>query len=295
MSIFTLKLRKNAPTIATAAGVVGLVGTSVLASRATLKAQDIVEEHKSEIEKTNKAVREVGKIERAKKESLYSVDDYRKEMANVWLKTSGKMLKLYAPAIALGVASISAICYGHNEMQNRIAGLTSALNIAQVSLEKYRKSIAENLGEEQEKAMYNEAQLEVEKDEDGKVVHISVPTREDSLGRFFDRGLSTAWQPSSSDNGVYLRSQENFFNEQLARRGYVFLNEVYQALGFEETPEGQLLGWYVEKGKTHPRITFISDDWDFVSTNVVNEAVSDKAIWLDFDVDGVVFDKLKQN
>nr|DAU77989.1 MAG TPA: hypothetical protein [Caudoviricetes sp.] len=294
MSNFKLTLKKNAPTIATAAGVVGLVGTSVLASRATLKAQDVVEQHKKNVAEVDSSVKEIGKIERESesKEELYNVNDYRKEMASVWVKTGVEMLKLYGPAIALGLASAGAIFYGHNEMQSRVAGLTSALNIAQVTLDKYRKQIEENLGTDQEKAIYDESQLEVEKDKNGKIVNISVPTRDESLGRFFDRGYSSSWQPSSSDNSVFLRCQENYFNEMLSRRGYVFLNEVYTALGFEETPEGQLLGWYVEKGKEHDRIEFISDDWDFVTSQVAKEVVSDKAVWLDFKVDGVIFDKI---
>lgn len=51
------------------------------------------------------------------------------------------------------------------------------------------------------------------------------------------------WEQTKDYNLMFLRAQQNYLNDLLKRRGHVFLNEVYDALGFRRTPSGQLLGW----------------------------------------------------
>lgn len=56
--------------------------------------------------------------------------------------------------------------------------------------------------------------------------------------------------PNHTDNAdinqVLLRSVLNFFNMKLQRRGHLFLNEVYDELGFRRTVQGTLNGWLAD-------------------------------------------------
>lgn len=61
----------------------------------------------------------------------------------------------------------------------------------------------------------------------------------------FDR-TSPNWVEGTEYNLLYLRAQERYANELLARRGHLFLNEVYDMLGFKRTPAGALSGWLGE-------------------------------------------------
>ena len=54
---------------------------------------------------------------------------------------------------------------------------------------------------------------------------------------------SYRWDKNPEYNKIFLISQENYFNDLLKAKGYVFLNEVYKALGIRESRFGQRMGW----------------------------------------------------
>ena len=107
--------------------------------------------------------------------------------------------------------------------------------------------------------------------------------------RFFDEGCKM-WTKDAEYNMLYLRSMQNYANDLLKARGYVFLNEVYDLLGFPRTKEGQLVGWvYNENG--HTGDNFI--DFDIYaerSKDFVNGITNSPL--LDFNVDGCIIDQV---
>lgn len=96
-------------------------------------------------------------------------------------------------------------------------------------------------------------------------------------------------------NKIFLNCQQNYANDRLNARGFVFLNELYHQLGFEHTRAGAVLGWMLE-----------SDDPDFPVTGFVDlglysEASKDfmegrsNSITLTFNCDGVIFHRIKES
>ena len=61
--------------------------------------------------------------------------------------------------------------------------------------------------------------------------------------RIFDEVESTQWTPSADHNRAFLLMEQNYFNERIRTRGYIFLNEVYERLGFRPTKAGSVVGW----------------------------------------------------
>src|SRR5688500_7899503 len=51
------------------------------------------------------------------------------------------------------------------------------------------------------------------------------------------------WKNNVELNKTYLQVQEKYCNHKLRRNGYLFLNDVYDSLGFTRTSVGQLVGW----------------------------------------------------
>lgn len=102
----------------------------------------------------------------------------------------------------------------------------------------------------------------------------------DCMNPYFD--LDPMW------NFTFLRMKERYFNDSLRSKGYVLLNEVYEALGFEKVDEFENIGWiYREKYREKDPIgdNFI----DFgLHNNPYITCDADKIILLEFNVDGVI-------
>lgn len=59
---------------------------------------------------------------------------------------------------------------------------------------------------------------------------------------WFDE-TSTAWSKELEHNKIFLLRQQDYLNEKLKAKGYLFLNEVYDAIGVARTKAGQRVGW----------------------------------------------------
>lgn len=63
------------------------------------------------------------------------------------------------------------------------------------------------------------------------------------------------WYSDPEINVLFLTSQENYLNDLLKMRGHVFVNEVFDRLGFPRTRDGQVYGWvYSSERKDHIQI-----------------------------------------
>jgi hypothetical protein len=88
---------------------------------------------------------------------------------------------------------------------------------------------------------------------------------------------SPNWNSEPEYNEIFLKVQENWFNDLLRTRGHVFLNEVYAGLGFDHTPAGAVIGWAYSKNK-------------HIEFKV--EQLSNGDCRIDFNVDGFILDRL---
>ena len=293
-----LVLKKYSPEILTAAGVVGTVGATVLACKATLKVEDILDESKKKSNLIN-AVHD-GEIE---VDAEYTDKDYSKDLLVNRTQTAVKLVKLYGPAISLGALSIASILGGQHILRKRNVAVMAAYKLCEESFTNYRSRVKEELGEEKDRQFYygmtEETVKEKVKAKDGKTKTITkkVEKAPDHLysqyARFFDEANS-CWDKSPEQNMYFLKMVQNQMNDLLKARGHVFLNEVYDALGFERSEAGQLVGWVWNNDNTamdagDGYIDFgIFDGNDYAKRAFVNG--DERSILLDFNVDGVIYD-----
>jgi hypothetical protein len=276
--------QKNSPTIMFAGGIAGVVTSTVLACKATLKLEEVLDE----AEKNRNLAREL-------RHRDYSDTDRRSDLAKIKIRTAGKVVKLYSPAIAVGVVSIVALTGSHVTLTRRNAAVMAAYSALDKGFNDYRARVREELGEEKDYEFRHGTEVveETVEGKDGpKKVDRSVVSPGDSpsiYARWFDDG-SSAWSKEAAYNRAFLSAQQNWFNDKLRARGHVFLNEVYDELKIPRTKEGQVVGWlkdgegdgYIDFG------VFDGDDWkkrDFVNGR-------ERAILLDFNVDGIIYDKI---
>lgn len=291
-----LFMDKNKPEIMLVAGLVGVIGATVLACRATLKAKDVVEEHNERLEEIQENLNEEEKKELPV--------EAKKDIRKVYLKTSLKLAKTYAPAIALETAAFALLIKSNSVQRDRLAGLTAAYITVDQAFKKYRQAVIEELGEEKDlefKTGLKKQKIEaIVEDEEGneklkKEEGLVLPDGRyiSEYAKFFDESCPD-WQKSPENNLHFLRLQQAAANEKLKIQGHLFLNEVYDMIGLPRTKAGAVVGWLYpadryESLQLNGFVDFgIYDMWanakraDFVNGYERN-------ILLDFNVDGCIY------
>jgi len=281
-----LHVRKHSPTVMFVAGAVGIVGTVVLASRATLQLDRILNEHEDLIAKTEWM--------REYHSEQYSEQDQRRDQIVVYTKTTIKFAKLYGPAFLVGVASIAALTGAHVTLNRRYAAVTAAYAGLDKAFRAYRQRVIDDVGPEKElEYRYDMTTKELVRETDeGPVVEEAKQIAKHGTsiyGRFFDE-LSTSWSRDPGYNQNFLRNVQNYANDLLKARGHVFLNEVYDMLGLSRTKEGQIVGWVLDGGNSDNFIDFGVFRPDNMYEGFRFVCGDEKSIWLDFNVDGPIYD-----
>ena len=287
-------VRKHSPEILATVGVIGVIGSVVLACKSTMKLNEVLEESKETIDKIKEVQQD------PKYAETYSVEDANKDLAIVYTQTGLKLVKLYAPAIALGTVSLTCLLTSNNILKKRNAALSAAYMTVDKSFKDYRNRVAERFGAEIEKEIrYNIKAEEVEKkviNEKGEEEIITEkiksmdPNTYSDYARFFDESCA-AWQNDPEYNLMFLKSQQQYANDLLVSRGRLFLNEVYRMLGIDETKAGQVVGWVYDPDCP------VGDNYvDFGIYDMDRERVRafvngyEPNILLDFNVDGNIWD-----
>lgn len=282
----SLVLQKHSPEILLSVGVIGIVGSAILACRATLKAEEVISEHEKKMFNINEAQENMD-------EEHYSKKDWQRDVTVTYVQTAVDFALLYGPAIILGASSISCIIGAHGIMRKRNVALMAAYKAVEEGFHAYRNRVKEEYGDAKDYMfkhnLYEEEVTEEIVDEDGKkkkVKKTQLVSRDPATGiskysRVFEKSTTREWSPGDGYNEAYIKSQQAFFNQMLQSRGHVFLNEVYDALGFKRSTEGQIVGWVLDENN--------NNCIDFGFDNIYwNDIRGD--FLLDFNVDGIIYD-----
>lgn len=289
------KLKKHSPEILVATGIVGGVASAIMACKATLKVDEVVETHHGKVDRIHEAA-ENG-VTAAGKE--YSAEDMKKDLAITYVQTGVDFVKLYGPAVVVGGLSIAAVLTGHNIMRKRYIATAAAYAAVEKGFKEYRGRVVERFGEALDKELkYGIKAQEVEEivvNEDGtetivkKNVEVINPYNYSPYAICFDDGC-TGWTKDPEYNKKFLIDQQRFANDKLKLHGKVVLNEIYDMLGAPRTKAGMVVGWiYDEKNPTGDNyIDFGIFDIDRPKNrDFVNGY--ERSIWLDFNVDGNIY------
>ena len=291
-----LKIKKHSPEILLAVGTVGVVVSGVMACKATLKVNEILDESKQQIDTIHSVAADPNMAEK------YTAEDSKKDLAIVYTQTAVKMIKLYGPSVGLGVVSLGCMIGSNRILSKRNVALAAAYTAVDKSFKEYRGRVIERFGKQLDKELrYNIKAKEIEevsKDENGhEVVKKEVvdvieddPNNYSPYSIVFDDG-NEGWDPDPERTKFFLIQQQNWANERLKAKGHLFLNEVYDMLGARRTKAGAQVGW-------------VYDEKNVVGDNYVDFGIFDtrrskardfvngyeKVIVLDFNVDGYILD-----
>lgn len=290
------QLQRKSPELLVGLGIIGAITSAVVACKATTKAGKIIEEASDAIDTIHQA-NERGVTNAGE---TYTEQDCKKDLAVAYVQTGVKFAKLYAPAVLLGAASVTSILASHNIMKKRNVALAAAYAAVDKSFKDYRGRVLERFGEQVEKELrYNIKAQEIEETvTDGKGKEKTVkktadvaqagwdPSRYSPYAKIFDESHPD-WRKDAEQNLYYLKALQAQATDKLRSQGHLFLNEVYDMLGFKRTQAGAAVGWIYDP--RHP----IGDDFvDFGMYEVRREKAVDfvngyeRSFILDFNVVG---------
>lgn len=299
------KLKKAAPAIAVFGGTAGTVAAGVWAVKKTATdAPEVLDDIRDDIQKAK------------------SGDGGKKELVRAYAKGGLKIIELYSGPVILEAGSVCAILYGYKIINGRLvamgataAALEETNRRTQEAIGNYRKALAERYGEDFEKDLeYPEGDfivnfgnpekaIPIEKtvDENGEVHEepgvweFNRETKNpcDVISPYaviFDE-TSTEWSTDPEYNKMTLRRIQQICNDLLHSRGHLFLNDVYHELGLPDTRIGQMVGW-IDGGDGDNYVDF--GIYDIAAVNNRREFINgyEPSIILDFNVDGVIWDKI---
>lgn len=214
---------RNASTVLTCLGGVGVVATSVMAIKATPKA--------------------LKKIEEAKEE--------KGDELSKWeiVKTAGPT---YVPTILVGASTIACI-FGSNILNKRHqANLASAYALLNESYKQYQNKVKEIYGEEAHQEI-----MEAIAAEKAENMAVQAPGYVDNNRLYVDEkcGETRLFYDEYGDRFFettleQVISAEYHINRNYVLRGYTVLNELYDFLGLEPTDYGNELGWAIDDDGT---------------------------------------------
>lgn len=290
---YGLQVKKFSPEILVGTAIVGVVTTVVSACKATKKVDDVLTESNEQKAKVQQCLED---------ESLsdeYTEEDAKNDLVIIRVKTIGNVLKLYAPSIIFGVVTITSILSSHGLMKKRNAALAAAYMAIDTSFKDYRGRVIGRFGEKVDYELKHGIKAEeiaeaIIADDDKKdntlEQHNDQKYQPSGYAKIFDE-FNPNWERDSDFNLNFLLQKQQWANNKLIAKGYLFLNEVYQSLGFPETRAGQIVGWvynpnnpvgdnYVDFGLFKPGSHGARD---FING-------FDRSVILDFNVDGNILD-----
>lgn len=281
-----LKLRKSSPQLLFVAGAVGVVTAGVLACKATLRVEEILDKADRDLEKVKDA-KDLGED--------FTDKDHAQAVAGIWVRTALELTKLYGPAVLVGTASIGALAGSHVILARRNTALSAAFLILSEGFNKYRSRVSDKLGSDAERDIYfdmRERTVTVE-GPDGpvtKTIKEAGPDAVVSYARLFDE-FSKNWKKEHLANQTFLKCQQNWANDLLHSQGYLFLNDVYKMLGIPPSSAGQKVGWVLNGGNSDNYVDFRIFEYnkqggeDFVNGDSLS-------VWIDPNVDGEIYQLL---
>lgn len=276
-------VKHHAPVIMSALGATGIVAGFGLAIKGTLNASSVIDTYKEERHVIEEAIEISNSTDN---DIVYTEKQQKEDLVSLYLQTGWEFCKIYAPAFFLTTFGIGAMLGSTLVLKRRNTALMAAYTAVTAAFEKYRGEVISRFGERTDRqirlGVHDEIIERTEVDENGKkkkvkelieVVndengeeHIISPYARYYGGDYMpgDKHFTPEYEKPSAENPNYnneynmmrLTALESWFNKELRMKRVVFLNEVYEQLGYDRTDAGQFVGWSLDDPESDNYISF---------------------------------------
>lgn len=295
-----LILIKNGPHLMVYGGLIG-VGVAIYEyCKATIQLEEARKQHRQTLE----AIRT--SIEDNKERADFDQKHYSKLIFEEKRDYGLVLVKRYWAPTTLTLASFGLILTGFHKINARLGVMTVAYKALEDSYARYRQNVLEDAGEEKDREyLYGLKREKVEGvivDEDGnkKKVDAEVLKPKNNqewsvYSRFFDE-YSSKWTSNASYNMMFLNAMESTADDKLYAQRYLFLSDVFEALGLPDCEMAHVVGWYLTPKEWREHKKHV--DFRIMDLAQLSESKRlfvngyEPSILLDFNVDGVIWDKV---
>lgn len=246
------KIKKASPELLLVGGIACVIGGTVLACKATKKADKILDEGREDVKLLEE---NIDKAADADEEARFK-EAVKKGVVRSKLHTLGRVAGAYAPAVALGSAGIAMIFTSHGIMRKRNGALLASYNALDAMFKTYRARVLEEEDGKERDQRYllgkdiseltdgasNESELVQNVNSDAFEMLAQYPEWYDLHTCRFDATTSRAFSMHPFSNLQRIRGAESVMTSRLHEKGYVSLNEVLHELHMDPVPWGQLVG-----------------------------------------------------
>lgn len=300
-----VKLVKHLPHILVGVGIVSITAGTVEAVKKSKKLEPIIEDHEKESER----IKENKKLAEEKK-AIYTRKDEAEELCKLYVSTTGRIIKTMAVPIMLYSGGVVCVIAGHKMLYTRYLGVVAAYTGLQKSYSEYRRKVVEDLGVDDDlyfaHGMMPETVKVKETDENGeeheveKKIHRSASANE--LGPyavFFDDMYSSMWTPNPIDNLATIKYYQDWYNQRLEHRKFVYYHEILRDLGIwdrlPDEKQKQLvgLGWVWGAGDNYISLGIFDTD-KVIQSDALKETHMgyEPSVLIDPNLDGIVAELL---
>ena len=205
---------RHSPEILMGFGIAGMIGTTILAVRATPKAMRCIDEAA-----------------------------YEKEDDLTPLEIVKATWKCYIPAAVTFVGATGCLIGSCSVSVRRHAALLTAYKLSETALDEYKEQVVETIGEKKEKNIQdkvNEKQIEKAPVDERNII---------TTGRGNTLFLDPLSQRYFRSDLEFIRRAENNLNKEILHSiyGTVNINEFYDEIGIPRTETGDMMGWNTER------------------------------------------------
>jgi len=208
-----LTMAKRSPEILTGIGIAGMIGTTILAVKATPKAIKLCEQVKREKEEPTKL-------------------DYVKA---TW--------KCYIPTAVTGATSVACLIGASSVNARRNAAIATAYKLSETAFTEYKEKVVETLGEKKDQVIKDKIAKEKMEKDPVSTKEVIITNKGNTLcydglfGRYFKSDMET------------IKRAENALNRAIVAYEYASLNDFYRELGLGPIDIGNDLGWKIDDGQ----------------------------------------------
>lgn len=292
--------KKHSPELLMGGAIIGSVAAVVTAIIATTKLDKTLKPYNDKIDNIKLDLKDTKNIE----EGIINVKESKKELTKTYVKAGCSLIMLYLPSTLLLTSSIACMFGSHKIMKGRNLALAAAYTTLENGYNAYRKRVQDKLGEEAEEKIFRDVRQEKVEEVDPKTGKTKLVTKEvphcnqdENFDVLYDCS-NVGWERDALLNFKFLMCQQAWLNDKLRRQGYLFLSDVYDALGFDvetlgskKAQSSHILGWiydvtdktcdnYVSFGLTHPGT-------DIALPRVAKQIEANEPnFWLSLNIDG---------